>query len=158
MSFDDREFSGFHTMSHRLHRLINDVYVMFDVGDRSILLRFDLTPMQYRVLCLLDPEYGQRLTILSDRLICARSTTTRLIDQMEAAGLVHRVDDPEDRRAQRVALTPAGVTLRERAYAAHEASLVERLDRLDEADRQQLAAILVKLRSGLQSYLEEHNA
>jgi len=47
------------------------------------------------VLVLLDPDYGQRLMTLSDRMLCARSTITRLIDQMEAANLVHRITDPK---------------------------------------------------------------
>lgn len=39
---------------------------------------------------------------------CVRSNITQLVDRLEADGLVRRVDDPEDRRSIRAALTPAG--------------------------------------------------
>jgi DNA-binding MarR family transcriptional regulator len=41
---------------------------------------------------------------------CHMSPTrvSRLVDRAEAAGLVERLADPDDRRAQQVALTPAG--------------------------------------------------
>ncbi|MBI5669088.1 MAG: MarR family transcriptional regulator [Chloroflexi bacterium] len=142
-----------HTLPHRLYRLLHDIYVLLDAADRNLLREFDLTPSQYTLLTLLEPGDGQRLIALSDRLLVARSTITRLIDQMEAAGLVQRINDPQDRRAQRVALTAAGQTLLRQAYAAHEQSLAERLNTLDEADRQALLVLLHKLRSGLRGHL-----
>lgn len=39
---------------------------------------------------------------------CVRSNITQLVDRLEADGLVRRVDDPQDRRSVRAALTPAG--------------------------------------------------
>ena len=53
------------------------------------------------------PAYGEAYgaltewaaaTDLSERLLCERSTVTRLVDYLEGEGLVHRVADPEDRR------------------------------------------------------------
>lgn len=142
-----------HTVSYRLYRLMHDIYVLLDAADRSLLREFDLTPSQYTLLTLLEPGDGQRLIALSDRLLVARSTITRLIDQMEAAGLVQRINDPDDRRAQRVALTPAGQAVLKHAYRAHEQSLEESLASLSEAERQALVVLLHKLRSGLRSHL-----
>src|SRR5262245_26919616 len=36
---------------------------------------------------------------------CVRSNMTQLVDRLEADGLVRRVDDPDDRRIRRAALT-----------------------------------------------------
>lgn len=48
------------------------------------------------------------LSELASRLSCVRSNITQLVDRLEVDGLVHRVDDPADRRSIRAALTPAG--------------------------------------------------
>ncbi len=138
----------------RIYRLFHDLYVLLDAGDREVLQPFGLTSSQYTLLTLLDTDQGQRLTTLSDRLLVARSTITRLVDQLEAAGLVHRVIDPADRRAQRVALSLAGEKLVTLAAAAHQLSLGQRLNGLPESEQRALMDLLVKVRSGLRANLQ----
>ncbi len=108
------------------YRMIHNIYVQLDDGDRRVLRDFNLTNSQYTTLMLLDTDKEQRLIDLSEKMLVARSTITRLIDQMENMGLVQRMPDPSDRRAQLVHLTPAGCECRERARSAHEESLVRR--------------------------------
>lgn len=158
MSFDDFDLDHIPSNAHRLYRLIHDLYVVIDAGDRDVLEPFGLTPSQYRVLVLLDADYGQRLITLSDRLLVARSTITRLIDQMEDAGWVHRVDDPSDRRAQHVALTPMGLTLRNQAYAAHEHSIEDRMGVLAERDQQRLIDFFLRMRAALRNRIIESDS
>jgi DNA-binding MarR family transcriptional regulator len=43
------------------------------------------------------------------RMTCVRSNITQLMDRLESDGLVQRVEDPNDRRAVRAAITPMGV-------------------------------------------------
>lgn len=139
---------------HHQYRLFHDIYVFLDAGDMRILRPFNLTPSQYRLLMLLDSDTGQNLIRLSERMLVARSTITRLIDQMEHAGLVHRVDDPDDRRAQRIMITEYGADLREQAYRAHEVSLQGRFEMLNDYEQTLLTKLLAKLRDGLLSELE----
>ncbi len=146
-----------HTTPLMQYRLLHDIYILLDAGDQVILREFNLTNSQYRVLTLLDPVEGQQLMTLSDRMFCARSTITRLIDQMEEQKLVHRMADPHDRRAQRVMLTPEGAALRERARAAHEKSLRERLDFLNHTELKQLAEVLEKVRPHLENWINSQN-
>lgn len=136
------------------YRIIHDIYVLLDDGDQRVLSEFDLTASQYGVLNLLDTHEGQRLTTLSDRLLCARSTITRIIDQLEQDGLVRRVGDAEDRRAQRVVLTPKGEAQRQRVRTSHENSLERRLSILSLDEYQQLHRLLAKLRDGLRAQLD----
>jgi len=135
------------------YRIIHDIYVLLDDGDQRVFAQFNLTPSQYRVLNLLDDSEGQRLTTLSDRLLCARSTITRIIDQLEGDGLVRRVNDAEDRRAQRVVLTDEGQALRKRVRTVHEDSLGRRMSALSAAEHQQLQRLLRRLRDGLRAQL-----
>ncbi len=71
----------------------------------------------YEVLLLLhESEGGLRMHELADAQLLSRSAATRLIDRMEAAGLVVRRASEEDRRGTLVELTPDGlVTLRQSA-------------------------------------------
>lgn len=146
------------TASGRDYRLIHDVYVVLDAIDHCVLTDFDLTNSQYRLLTLLSAEQGQRLTDLSDAMLFHRSTITRLIDSLEAKGLVCRVAHSDDRRAQQVGLTAAGLEVRERARTAHETSLVERLATLSPDDQVQLGDLLEKMRLSLRADLERRES
>lgn len=54
---------------------------------------------------------GLRLTDLAKRMTVSPAYITRLVDRIEAAGLVQRGPDPDDRRALRVMLTARGAKL-----------------------------------------------
>lgn len=78
-------------------------------SSRAFFARWDLSPSQFNILNLLDeqPE-GFSQIALSRRLIMHRSNITGLVDRLEGRGLVRRVENPTDRRAFNVMLTPAG--------------------------------------------------
>jgi DNA-binding MarR family transcriptional regulator len=158
MASDKQLVGSFNTKTYKLYRLIQDVFVLLDFSDRYILQEFSLTPSQYRVLTLLCLENSQRLATLADRMLVARSTITRIIDQMEAAKLVERIIDPEDRRAQHVNLTPDGFELLQRSTTAHQTALEERFARLDQAETQAFVLSLEKLCGIFQAKLDELNS
>ncbi len=135
------------------YRMIHDIYVLLDDGDRRVLRAFNLNTSQYAVLQLLDGETGWRLTDLSERLLFDKSTVTRIVDRLERAGLVRRIADPGDRRVQRVVLTSQGLVKRNKAYAAQQRSIERRMAVLDADEQQRLCALLNKLRDGLQAEL-----
>lgn len=142
------------TRLHQHYQLIQDLYVLIDDFDRQLLGEFDLNASQYRLLMQLDLEPGQRLTTLSDRLLLSKSTITRAVDQLEAIGWVERIADPDDRRAQRVVLTPAGVERRYEIAAAHKRLFDELFHVLTQDEQRQLKLLLGKLRSEL---VQENN-
>ncbi|HEY45047.1 MAG TPA: MarR family transcriptional regulator [Anaerolineae bacterium] len=137
--------------------MIHEVYVLSDACDRQILSQYDLNISQFRLLSLLHNQRGQRLTVLSQRLLLSKSTITRLVDQLEHKGWAQRVADPEDRRAQRVVLTPAGFEQRAIIADAHLQSLEKRLQALTDEEKVQLKILLDKLSAGLRSRLEADN-
>jgi len=71
---------------------------------------------------------------------------TRLVDRMEAAGLVERLPCPSDRRVHWVGLTEQGRDLLQRGAEVHLQGIQRRIvDVLDADERASLDAILVKL-------------
>src|SRR5437016_4392346 len=67
----------------------------------------DLTAPQLHALDVLAAD-DLRMSELAAKLDQAESTVTRLVDRMEAAGLVRRRTSPPDRRCVMAELTPQG--------------------------------------------------
>ncbi len=75
-------------------------------------------------------------------MMITSGTMTNRIDQLEKAGLVERLTNPEDRRSVLIALKPEGLELVERAVAAHVANQHRLTDLLDPGERAALDAIV----------------
>jgi DNA-binding MarR family transcriptional regulator len=134
---------------------MHDIYVLMDDGDRRVLAPLNLSPLEFSVLQQLDMEQGQRLTDVGAKLLCVKSTITRIVDRLEREGLVLRTPDPDDRRAQRLLLTTRGAAIRMEALTAHNDAIERRMSVLSLSEQQQLQALLTKLRAGLQENLDE---
>ncbi|MHA3700994.1 MarR family winged helix-turn-helix transcriptional regulator [Jatrophihabitans sp. YIM 134969] len=74
---------------------------------RSIAGAQGVTLPQYRMLVVLS-ERTSTLTELAAQLDVAPSTALRMVDRLEAAGLVDRAVRPENRRETQLSLTTAG--------------------------------------------------
>jgi len=142
-------------LAKQQHRLMHDIYVLMDDGDRRVLAPLNLSPLEFSVLQQLDMEQGQRLTDVGAKLLCVKSTITRIVDRLEREGLVLRTPDPDDRRAQRLLLTTRGAGIRMEALTAHNAAIERRMSVLSLNEQQQLQGLLTKLRAGLQENLDE---
>lgn len=57
---------------------------------------------------------GVRQVQLAERVGLATQSLVRLLDEMSASGLLDRRDDPSDRRAKTIWLTPEGMALADR--------------------------------------------
>lgn len=105
---------------------------------------FELTPAQFNVLRILR---GARPDALSAGRICERMVhddpdLTRLLDRLEAAGLVARARDVRDRRVMSVTITAAGLDLVERATMAVRRRLREAMAPVGSDDLGTLARLL----------------
>lgn len=105
----------------------------------------DLSRSAASTLAVLRHSGPQRVTALAERESIAQPSMSQLVQRLERTGLVERSDDPADRRACRIAVTPAG-----EAALAHRADtrarwLDQRLDRLGAADRDALLRALPAL-------------
>lgn len=71
---------------------------------------YKLTMEQFNVMRILRGHQHQDVLIkdITNRMLERNSNTTRIVDRLEAKGLVKRRVSPSDRRERFVTLTPAG--------------------------------------------------
>jgi len=90
----------------------------------------ELSPREYGVLhALSDAPNGLRITELGDDALLTQPGMSRLIARLETAGLVERVDDPDDGRACRIRLTEAGIRAQRQVGARHGLHVAETMTR-----------------------------
>lgn len=128
-------------------RLRNQLRTGFD----STLPRFDLMAQLDR-----NPD-GLKMRELSRRLMVTGGNVTGLTDKLVEEGLVERRDDPRDRRAYSVHLTPAGKRAFRDMAQSHESWVIELFSGLDHAEKMQLLELLNRLKRHL-TQLESGNA
>ncbi len=105
---------------------------------------YDLTAQQYNVLRLLRADHPDPLPTLAvaERLVSRAPDVTRMIDKLEARGLVTRTRPPHDRRTVLVAITPAGLELIDRVAGPLQECHARQLGHLPADDLAALASLL----------------
>jgi DNA-binding MarR family transcriptional regulator len=79
----------------------------------ELFARWDLTAQQYNVLRLLRADHPEPVPTLRlvGRLVSRAPDVTRMLDKLEARGLISRTRSTADRRAVLVGITEPGVAL-----------------------------------------------
>ena len=88
--------------------------------------RHGLTPQQYQLMLAIKGFPGRdwaTIAELAARLQLRHHSVVELVNRAQRQGVVTRLPHPEDRRAVRVALTPAGEELLARLVVLHRAEL-----------------------------------
>lgn len=75
------------------------------------------------------PERRLRLRELANEVLLSRSGLTRLVDRLEAAGLLRREPDPADRRGAFAVLTDAGYEALRRTWPLYARGIQEQFAR-----------------------------
>jgi DNA-binding MarR family transcriptional regulator len=103
-----------------------------------------LTFAQMKVLVdLQSPDEDARtVTALSEELGISVASASRAADGLVRRKLVTRVEDPDDRRVKRLALTAKGQRLADRIISARLAGLEEFTGSLEAGERQKLESAL----------------
>jgi DNA-binding MarR family transcriptional regulator len=124
-------------LAKHLERAIQETFAEFglNVGEFDVLATLRRSGRPYQ----LSP------TALFNTLMVTSGTMTHRIDQLERAGLVKRIPDPNDRRGALIMLTDQGFNLIETAVAAHVANEQQLLKALKKPEREALTQLLRKL-------------
>ena len=106
----------------------------------------------------LSPDRSERASRLCGQINLSAAHMSRTIDRAEAAGLVERLPDPTDRRAQRIALTAAGDDVLADFAPRLEALLCTVIhDVLSDDEVETLVDLLERIQSACQTLATEDN-
>ena len=115
-----------------------------------------ISDQQFNVLRILKggPKDGYLVKEIRCRMIYHFADVPRLVNRLEARGLVKRCENPADRRGSRVQITPKGLALEGRMHGRHD-TLCQQVDRCLAADeRDLLLSLLERVRNDYRVQLE----
>lgn len=130
--------------------LVYDVNRLIRKDYAARVARLGLTQAQWRALAHLSRMEGCRQTQLAETLEVRPITAGRLVDRLQKAGLVRRAEDPGDRRAFQLHLTPSSRTLLRKLRAIGDETIERALQGLATPDRRRLHEMLEAVRTNLQ--------
>ena len=113
--------------------------------------QFGISRAQWTVLMRLDRFEGLKQSELAEVLDLAPISLTRLLDRLAENGLIERRADPNDRRANRLHLTPAARPLLKRLGALGDDLMETVLQNVDAAAQEQLLRDLNVMKGNLRA-------
>jgi DNA-binding MarR family transcriptional regulator len=124
---------------------------LWDQLEASFRRNHGLSIARYDVLTHVEMAGGRlRLSELASSIVLSPSGLSKLVDRMEAAGLVRRSPDPNDARSTFAEITPQGRSLVKRARRSHHESLQRAFgDALDDRDVADLTRIMGRIGASL---------
>ncbi len=129
--------------------LVNDVSRLMRTRFDSRARDLGLTRPQWRVLVFLARSEGINQSGLAEIIEVERMTLGRMIDRLEAAGLVERRPDASDRRVHRLYLSNKAKPLLDDMVVLANELQDEALDGLSDADRHTLRSLLTVIKNNL---------
>ncbi len=113
--------------------------------------QFGISRAQWGVLVRLERSEGLKQSELADILDLQPISLTRLLDRLTENGLIERRADPNDRRANRLFLTPAARPLLEQLAGLGKAMMASVLEGLDPKSNERLLRDLGSIKDNLRS-------
>lgn len=145
----DRILGGLSTIAQAVHqarlheKLLRSAGIRLDRAGASLLYKLESHHAE-----------APRITALAERLSVDTPTVTRKLQQLERLGLVARSEDPSDKRAHRIRLTPRGRSTLARLMTARRAWLDQLLVDWSDEDRSTFARLLERFTARLAEELD----
>ena len=146
------------TVSREIAFTIMDVARMMKTYADQRARQYGMTRAQWAVLFRLDRSEGLKQSELAEILDLQPITLTRLLDRLAENGLIERRADPNDRRANRLFLTPAARPLLERLSDLGEDMMTTVLEGLDAKSMERLLRDLGLIKDNLRAAINRNPA
>jgi DNA-binding MarR family transcriptional regulator len=143
-----REIPGLDRLTEGIVERIDILNRLFDHSMETTLAEFGLDRRTHRVLARLryqGPPYRLSAGKLAEGMGLSSGAMTNRLDRLEAAGLVRRLPDPDDRRGVLVEPTEAGHAAWDRATDTQAGKEALIASALSEKEKEQLHALLRRL-------------
>jgi DNA-binding MarR family transcriptional regulator len=145
-----------------LNHVLKDWIDLFMSRSHHHLVRYlrttELSLAQFGTLMRL--RHGEHCGVgdIANTFSVSNAAASQLVDKLVHLGLVARSEDPNDRRAKRLTITPQGVDLLERSHAARLAWTQAVVAKLSPDQQRAVAAALTKLIAAAQAVPEPEEA
>lgn len=138
-------------MNEDITNLLSEISRLFRTEMRaaSAVEEKEPTPFQNEVIAMVGRNSGIGILALAELAGRDKAQITRIIAELEALGLVVRERAASDRRLWQLMLTNAGETLFRQVHARRSALSAKMLSALAPHERDQLQAMLTKMRDAL---------
>jgi len=125
-----------------LSQQLIELYDKISSWEQSVVKDTELTPTQMHAVETLGHCSEVRMKELAQRLGITTGTLTVTVDKLEKKGLVTRIQNSEDRRSWRVALTEAGASLFRQHHRFHVEFTRDILQEISPQEQQEFSRIL----------------
>lgn len=139
----DAPLLDIHGLPGHLIRRLNQIAVA-QFMERMSAMKVDLTPVQFSALCAIQTHPGIDQASIAGLIAYDRATLGKVIDRLEAKGLVSRLVSPHDRRARIVTLTQNGEALLRLVHPVVQAAQSDILAGLTQTEQDQFTSLLQK--------------
>lgn len=143
-----REIPNLDRLTEGIVERIQKLARLFDVTMANTLEEYELAARTYKMLGRLryqGPPYRLSAGQLAESMGLSSGAMTNRLDRLEQAGLVRRVDDPNDRRAVLVEPTEAGLAAWDSVIGAQAEREALIASVLTEEEKEQLHSLLRRL-------------
>ena len=103
-------------MKMHLYESLKAIFLHIDNHEKTYLSDYGLNIPRFYILLHISHNPGINYIDLSDRLLCTKSNTTRVVQGMVKDGLLTRKNDLNDRRSYQLYLTAKGADLLDSVY------------------------------------------
>jgi len=136
-------------MKMHLYESLKAIFLHIDNHEKTYLSKHGLNIPRFYILLHVAQNPGINYIDLSDRLLCTKSNTTRVVQGMVKDGLVTRNNDVNDRRSYQLYLTEKGSNLLARVYPG----FINQIDSLMSCFNEQEASNYLEVSQHIESSL-----
>ena len=127
--------------------LIKKAALVFDKISNQLLMPYDLTGSQFKILMMLyhAPANCVRQIDIENKFSMTNPTVTGLVHKLGAKDLVKRIPHPDDKRSKMLVLTDRAMAMKEELLALAEDLEAEMTRNLSNDEYEQLTSLLLKM-------------
>jgi len=121
-----------HQNGRKLYFDLKSIFLHIDNHEKALLARFNLNIPRFYILKHVYENPGINYIELSERLLCTKGNTTRVVRAMQEEDLMTRAVNTNDRRCYHLYLTKKGIKLYEEVNIAYKQQVDQLLAKFSE--------------------------